>query len=320
MRRVADSRDQLGLYGQEIDRPDVVIRREDSLPSNVWLVQQERSREQRAGRYVEAAYHTQKNPPELARRMVEHLKAPQGAVIADCFAGTGTMVCEALEMGYRTMAAEIEEEQIKLNLRVNVALAADRRRTRGLDVPEYSIHHADARQLPWADCSVDHFVTSPPYANSDPSRDSSGRSLADRYHNWATRLHRTGSHAGQAAMSDGSLGSMRWREFVLSLRQCAGEIRRVLKPGGFAAIAVKEFWDKGMVDLPGAVIRECRRAGLTPTDRIFAIEAAMNEYGMLISRASAHRHLLANKQNEDGRSCPRGVPHVTSVLIFRKGE
>lgn len=297
----------------DIEAPVPQVER--ALPTNVWLVQQERSREQRAGRYREGSNHTQKMPPDLARRMIQHAKLEPGALVVDTFAGSGTSLVEAIELGHNAFGVEFEMEHVYWSILPNLDLAWRRGAAGNADV-----RVGDARAVPMGDNTADLWVGSPPYGGSDPSRDSGGRDLAERGDEcaWAAYLLKTGAHGGsqRTPLSDGSLSGLRWGKFCDEMPLWLGEVRRILKPGRYAMVATREFWDSTLYDLPGEIISCARRVGLNPVDKIYAIEAHMDHLGVLRSRATAHRHLIAAKQL--GRPAGRGIPVVTTVAVLRK--
>lgn len=297
-------------------------RREDSrVPSNVWLVQQERARDQRAtGAYVDDVYHAQKMVPELARRMIEHAKLPAGATVLDPMCGIGTTGVEAFQMGYRFVGNDLYQPYIDgavTNLRAIGALDGDM----------VTLKAGDARDLSWlADRSIDLIVTSPSYGDSDPLRDSSGWSLAERaargegYAAFAAKTGAYGNATSAPMKVKGSMGSMSLVEWEASMTLALREMRRVLKPNAFCLMAVREFWQRrgkcDMVDLPGRTLAIAQLAGLAAHDMIYAVDTAIDAFGRMRSRAGLHHNRLAKQMK--GRPCPRGTPGVTRVLVLQR--
>lgn len=311
-----------GLFGQ-LEAPIPVPARDERVPMNVWPVQQARSREQRSGRYAEDVFHSQKMVPELARRMLAHMRLPAGSVVLDPWAGIGTTVVEAHEMGLRVVGCDIAESYIEKGVRANLALAIART---GVSI-EHDVRVGDCRQMTWMeDQSADGCVGSPPYGDCDPSRDSNGRTIKQRaadgeaYAGFALRTSAYRFDASALAVP-GAMGAMTLGEWEASMFLSCREIRRVLKHGAHCLLAVREFWRRrsqmDLVDLPGITLQIGRSAGLKPVDIIYAMDCALADDLELKSRGSLHQNRLARLM-QDGRPCPRGVPGVTRVLVFER--
>lgn len=286
---------------------------EQALPFNVWLVQQDRSREQRrASGMREGVYHSQKMPPELARRMLEHARLPPTARVLDPFLGTGTTLVEAARMGIQGLVGcDTQPEYIEKCARPNLVRA-------GVDL--FDIRVGNASAMDWVpDASIDLVVGSPPYGSADPLVDSSGRCLVERsavfFHDFA--MNRTSFHHKPPEAAAGSLSGTTPDDWRAGMTGVLRECRRVLKHGAFAMLAAREYWDdRGMIDLPGWIMEIAPAAGLIVYDQVYAIEAAMDQHGAMTSRASVHRHRLAHELKD--RSCSRGIPCVTRVVILRR--
>jgi hypothetical protein len=322
----------------------------DYVPQNAWLVQQERSREQRKGRYVEDVFHSQKMPPELARRCLEHMKLPAGALIHDSFAGTGTTLVEALEMGYRVSGCDIVPSFVEKGCIPNLELAMRRAglgctlcvkryemdgtsepcelcADRPLNIVKpYDVRVGDAIRLDWIETgSVDGGVCSPAYGDCDPSRDSNGRTIKERAEageEYANFVIRTSGYKydATALKIPGAMGNMSLGEWDAMMFLAFREYRRILKNDAFLLVAVREFFRRksaiDLVDLPGRTMQIGMNAGLYPYDIIYALDCAVDEYGKLKSRGSLHQNRIARRMAD--RPCPRGVPGVTRVLIFQR--
>lgn len=287
---------------------------EDALPFNVWLVGQRRSRDVRDELYADEGqnYHSQKMPPDLAARMIEHLRIAPNSIVADPFAGTGTTGIEALRRGYRFAGLDCTDGWADV-LSANVdRLKASGWRPDGLGHPHAIASVGDARDIVcWDARSMDAIVTSPPYGDCDPTMPRSNTGGGQRMENT--------SHYREIVVADHDLRRLGERDYFDAMSKCLGEMYRVLKPGGYILMAVREFWnDRGLIDLPGEILSLARMNRLVPWNRIFAIEAALDEHGLLRSRQSAHRHRIARREHADGRACPRGVPAVTQVLVMRR--
>ncbi|MBI2051051.1 MAG: hypothetical protein HYT31_04610 [Parcubacteria group bacterium] len=96
-------------------------------------------------------------PPKLARVMINLSAAPQGALILDPFCGSGTVLQEALLLGYRAIGSDIDEGAIA-DTKKNIEWLI---REHGAELPEAKIEPMDVRKLDEAvtESSVDAIVT-----------------------------------------------------------------------------------------------------------------------------------------------------------------
>jgi tRNA G10 N-methylase Trm11 len=130
-----------------------------------------------------------------------------GALVLDPFAGTGRL--HQLDH-YRTIGLEIEPEWAELHSATMVG---------------------DATELPLADAVVDAVVTSPTYGNR----------MADHHEARDGSYRRTYRHALGRPLAQGNSGSLQWGDRYRDLHEHAwSEVRRVLRPGGFLLLNVKD--------------------------------------------------------------------------------
>jgi len=149
-------------------------------------------------------------PLELPKRLVEVYTRPS-EVVLDPFAGSGSTLVAALELGRRGVGLDISPDFVELaKMRLKPLLNG---RGRGYA----RVYHADARRLldRVRRASVDLCVTSPPYWNIHRRRRTSDYKEPRPY-----------SHL------DGDLGNIDdYGEFLGALGEVFGGVRKALKPG-----------------------------------------------------------------------------------------
>ena len=152
----------------------------------------------------------------------------------------------------------------------------------GLDFGEVEIVEGDARSLDLPDESIDGIVTSPPY------------SIALNYvKNDEHALEAMGYDVdviGEEFIGVRGRGQERFELYDHDMRECAREMKRVLKPGSMAAVVIGNMTYKGEeIDTTGMFIEACEDAGMTlerSVDKIiFGLYNVMQkEYILLLRR------------------------------------
>ncbi|MBI1961156.1 MAG: hypothetical protein HYS45_00465 [Parcubacteria group bacterium] len=96
-------------------------------------------------------------PPKLGRVMINLATPPEGALILDPFCGSGTVLQEAMLLGYRAIGTDIDEDAIR-DTKKNIEWLV---REHGEELPEARIEAMDVRKLDESvtKSSVDAIVT-----------------------------------------------------------------------------------------------------------------------------------------------------------------
>ncbi len=219
---------------------------------------------QRYGRYVAgSAGHRERTPPDLAATLIDRYSSP-GDLVVDPFAGTGTMLVEAIHAGRNAIGMDIEPGWVSI-ARANLALAAQQGAT-----GTARVIHADAPRLParvpaGLRGTVDLVVASAPAGTTMPT--------------YRRGRHQTGAHAPGA----GSAVPRRVGRVAASvgLGQVLAGCATLLRPGGQAVVAFSQApAHRPQLDgEPSHVVLAARRAGLVAADYLFA-----NHRGQLLTR------------------------------------
>jgi len=154
----------------------------------------------------------------------------------------------------------------------------------GLRFGEVHIHQADARELPLQDQSVDGIVTSPPY------------SIALNYvKNDAHALEAMGYNLEELSerfIGVRGTGKERFELYEQDMRQAAGEMYRVLKPGAQCVVVIGNVtYQEKEVDTSGMLRSACQQAGLKLERQIDKIifglyNVMQREYVLFFSKPS----------------------------------
>ena len=154
----------------------------------------------------------------------------------------------------------------------------------GLRFGEVHIHQADARELPLQDQSVDGIVTSPPY------------SIALNYvKNDAHALEAMGYNLEELSerfIGVRGTGKERFELYEQDMRQAAGEMCRVLKPGAQCVVVIGNVtYQEKEVDTSGMLRSACQQAGLKLERQIDKIifglyNVMQREYVLFFSKPS----------------------------------
>jgi modification methylase len=250
----------------------------------VWAVGGRPARVQRRGRYLaESAAHPDRTVPDLTRRAVTEFTRP-GGVVVDPMCGVGTSLVEAVHLGRDCFGIEREPRWAVL-AQGNLALA------RATGAPgEGEAVVGDCRYL----------------ASLLPA------GLAGQVSIVLTSLPAGPTRRGRRAES----GARDRRSMLDTVTAMLGEARYVLAPDGVVVVTARPWrCDGTLVDVPGAVVRRARAAGLRLLERDVALLVGMQD-GRLDLRPSSFRA-------EDARTArARGVPLVAheDVLVFGRAS
>jgi tRNA G10 N-methylase Trm11 len=144
-------------------------------------------------------------PPKLARVMVNLAATPQGSLILDPFCGSGTILQEALLLGYQVIGTDISEDAIR-DTKQNIEwLLKDHKK----ELPEHKIDAMDVRRLDESvtEKSVDAIVTEcdlgPPLSGgeSESKVQSIEKSLSDFYKEALSLMHYALKDEGRAIVA-----------------------------------------------------------------------------------------------------------------------
>ena len=171
-----------------------------------------------------ALKHPAMFPGMLAKRLIECFTPPEASLILDPFAGIGSTLLAAKELGKDAIGLEISPE---------FAQIAERRVDQMLPFAgqtETKIHIADSRELYQyvSPNSVDMVVTSPPY--------------------WDILLQkRTADNKEQRDYGEvlADLGKIRnYEKFLLELRKIFEQVYNVMKPNSYCCVIVMDLRKK----------------------------------------------------------------------------
>ena len=168
--------------------------------------------------------HPGSYPIALASRLIQAFTNEQGRLVFDPFAGVGSTLIAAKELGKDSIGLELSSEF--------ASIAATRLNQRTLfdGKAKTKVHNADSRDLRKyvSANSVDMVVTSPPY--------------------WDILLEkRTVDGKDPVAYSDlgTDLGNIRdYEKFLLELRRIFEEVHYVMKPGSYCCVVVMDIRKK----------------------------------------------------------------------------
>jgi len=185
-------------------------------------------------------------PPKLAKIMINLSQAPEGAVILDPFCGSGTIIQEALLLGYKNITGcDISDKAIS-DTKKNLAWLLENQNPKSqiLDPKQIQnlksqIGQADVRHLSKFASSVDAIITEP-------------------YLGPALRGHET---LGEVKKIVEELSALYIEAF--------GEFRKILNPGGKIVIVFPSFrLGKEILELP--ILEKIKSLGFTQvnTDKL----------------------------------------------------
>jgi DNA modification methylase len=234
---------------------------------------------------------------DLAKTLVADYSR-QGALVLDPFAGCGTTLHAAVSLGRRAVGVEIERDH------------AEQARKHAI------VFQGDALALPFADESVDLVVTSPPYGEAigrsgdrapDKTAANKARYEEQRFGRALTKHAVYGAHPK-------NIGAVPLKRrnapcFLSMMPKAIEEMVRVLKPGAFAAVVVKDQRlgrrGSGVFDLPGAIVTWGQAAGAVFYGRRFGLIPASN-------------WTLWQRVNQQRWGHP--IPDVEHVVLLKKRE
>ena len=252
--------------------------------------------------------HGANKPPRLMARLIEFF-TKSGELVLDPFAGVGgTLLGAAIARGpRRAIGIELDERWAAVFAETVAALQAehggvgprladlgqsDPGGERGFDPSGLEMWRGDARLiLPTLEAdSVDFVATDPPYNVQLPMTMAGGR-LAEAHANRRTDYAMVSDLAGDLAnLPD-------YAAFLEAMGEVLGEVRRVLRPGRYAVLIVRDAYQDGRYLFTAAdLAARADAAGLVPKGDIAWYQAGtrLRPYGYPRSFVPniAHQHIV----------------------------
>lgn len=269
--------------------------------------------------------HGANKPPRLMARLIEFFTRT-GELVLDPFAGVGgTLIGAAIARGpRRALGIELEPRWAAIYEQVVLDLAGERDgagpliadlgptdpggpRTFDPSGSELRIGDALAILPTLAEASVDFIATDPPYNVQLPLTMAGGK-LAETHANRRTDYAMvTDSPADLANAAD-------YPAFLERMGEAFGEMARVLRPGRYAAVIVRDAYQEGRYLFTGAdLAARASGAGLVPKGDLIWYQAGtrLRPYGYPRAFVPniAHQHIVVLRREPAGRSVvapPRG--------------
>ncbi len=265
--------------------------------------------------------HGANKPPRLMARLIEFFTRT-GELVLDPFAGVGgTLLGAAIARGpRRAVGLEINPAWATVYAEVVAALRAERDGAgpaladlgsadpggpRTFDPSACELRVGDAMALlpAIAEASVDFVATDPPYTVQLPLTMAGGR-LAEAHANRRTDYAMVSSDPADLANAGSHDAYLDAMEGILR------EIARVLRPGRYAAVIVRDAYVDGVYRFTGAdLAARGARAGLVPKGDLVWYQAGtrLRPYGY--PRAFVpnitHQHIVVLRREAEARRQPR---------------
>jgi DNA modification methylase len=252
--------------------------------------------------------HGANKPPRLMARLIEFF-TKSGELVLDPFAGVGgTLLGAAIARGpRRAIGLELDERWIAAYRETVEALAAERDGAgpvladlgpqdpggvRGFDPAGLEMRHGDARALLRAipDASVDLVATDPPYNVQLPMTMAGGK-LAEAHANRRTDY-------AMVSTLDADLANLPdYPAFLDAMQDVLAECQRVLRPGRYAVLIVRDAYQGGRYLFTAAdLAARADAVGLVPKGDIAWYQAGtrLRPYGYPRSFVPniAHQHIV----------------------------
>jgi len=237
--------------------------------------------------------HGANKPPRLMARLIEFFTRG-GELVLDPFAGVGgtllgAAICRSprralgfeLDPRWTALYEEVVREALAERDGLGPELAdlgsADPGGSRGFDPRGCQMREGDALALlaELADGSVDFVATDPPY-NRQLRMTMAGGRLAERFANRRTDYAMVSEHPADLA------NSASHEEYLDRMEQVFGQLCRVLRPGGYATVIVRDAYQDGRYRFTGAdLAARAERAGLVPKGDLIWYQAGtrLRPYG-----------------------------------------
>jgi DNA modification methylase len=252
--------------------------------------------------------HGANKPPRLMARLIEFF-TKSGEVVLDPFAGVGgTLLGAAIARGpRRAVGLELDERWVAAYRETLTALAAERDGAgpaladlgpqdpggpRGFDPSGLEMRHGDARSLLRVipDASIDLVATDPPYNVQLPMTMAGGK-LAEAHANRRTDY-------AMVSDADADLANLPdYPAFLDAMQDVLGECQRVLRPGRYAVLIVRDAYQGGRYLFTAAdLAARADAVGLVPKGDIAWYQAGtrLRPYGYprVFVPNIAHQHIV----------------------------
>jgi DNA modification methylase len=265
--------------------------------------------------------HGANKPPRLMARLIEFFSRT-GELVLDPFAGVGgTLLGAAIARGpRRAIGIELDPRWATVYGEVVAELAAERDGqgpditdlgtsdpggVRGFDPSGTELRVGDALVLlpAIADDSIDFVVTDPPY-NIQLPLTMAGGPLAVAHANRRTDYAMISDTPADLANAPD------YPTFLERMGTVFDEIVRVLRPGRYAVVIVRDAYQDGRYQFVGSdLAARADAAGLTPKGDIIWHQAGtrLRPYGYprVFVPNIAHQHILVLRREPDGRQARR---------------
>jgi DNA modification methylase len=252
--------------------------------------------------------HGANKPPRLMAKLIEFFTRT-GELVLDPFAGVGgTLLGAAIARGpRRALGFELDPRWAAVYRETVAALAAERDGAgpmlsdlgmndpggvRGFDPSGAELREGDARELfrTVPDASVDFVATDPPYNVQLPMTMAGGK-LAEAHANRRTNYAMVSELPGDLA----NLPS--YAAFLDAMGEVLAEVHRVLRPGRYAALIVRDAYQEGRYLFTASdLAARADAAGLVPKGDIAWYQAGtrLRPYGYPRTFVPniAHQHIV----------------------------
>ncbi len=259
--------------------------------------------------------HGANKPPRLMARLIEFFTRT-GELVLDPFAGVGgTLLGAAIARGpRRALGFELDPRWVAVFESVVAEASAARDGAgpaladlgaqdpggpRPFDPSGIELRCGDALELlPGLDGgSVDFVATDPPY-NIQLPQTMTGGALAERFANRRTDYAMVSDHPADLANSPD------YPAFLDRMEATFGELRRVLRPGRYATVIVRDAYQDGRYLFTGADLAgRADRAGLVPKGDLIWYQAGtrLRPYGYPRTFVPniAHQHILVLRREPE---------------------
>ncbi|MDA8238536.1 MAG: DNA methyltransferase [Chloroflexi bacterium] len=261
--------------------------------------------------------HGANKPPRLMARLIEFFTRT-GDLVLDPFAGVGgTLLGAAIARGpRRAIGIELNPAWAAVYAEVVAGLraehdgagphladlgAADPGGLRGFDPSGCEMRVGDALALlpGLPDASIDFVTTDPPYTIQLPLTMAGGR-LAEAHANRRTDYAMRSDDPADLANAPSH------DAYLAAMERAFGEIARVLRPGRYAAVIVRDAYVEGVYRFTGAELADrASRTGLVPKGDLIWYQAGtrLRPYGYPRAFVPniAHQHVVILRREPEPR-------------------